>query len=223
MSEQFFKVEVLSDEAAQKRGWTVEIEGELKDVRHIRLENPKVGVLEYGNRPEGYDGWVFKENGGGGAITIPFARKDGQLLVGVILEDRKNMAGKQWCAIGGLVDPGESHFDAALREALEESGLLMRPELLPGLPTNSNRLFFVADPSADEGVHAYAVEVPFAALELEDGGFYAIKADLPAELRGKIFQKSSGHVRFMTWKEAINRSPDALFRAGISQLLANVL
>lgn len=207
----------------KQRGWTVEIDGVPSNAAHIRLSNPKVGVLEYGLRPEGFDGWAFAENGGGGSISIPFTRdEDDNVLIGVIIEDRKNMGGKQPCAIGGFVDPGESHMDAALREQLEEADLIAEVSPLKGLPGNSNRLLFVADPTADQGVHPFGVEIPFAALEKRDDGSYGFRSDIPPELRGKVMAKGGGDVRFMPWKRAIRQSPDVLFRAGVAQLLTQI-
>lgn len=39
----------------------------------------------------------------------------------------------QWCLVGGVLDPGEQPADAAAREALEETGLIVEPVALTEL------------------------------------------------------------------------------------------
>ena len=201
------------------RGWTVLLDGEEVQVGKIDISS-KFGTLTYGLRPEGYDSWVFREQGGGGAVTVPYAHTpDGHLLIGLLLEKRANMGDKPvWCTIGGFVDLGESHDTAQAREAAEESGLdATKAEELAGFNTNANRAFFVADASAGEGVHAYGLRLPFDWLEMDDECF---KLKNAAQLSN--FKKASD-VRFFSWRDAIGRSPDALARSAIAQLLAMVL
>lgn len=200
------------------RGWTVFINGKEQQVGKVEITS-KFGALTYGLRPEGYDGWVFREEGGGGAVTVPYARTpNGELLVGLLLEKRTNMGDEPvWCAIGGFIDQGESHDKAQSREAAEETGLdTAKAKELPGMNTNANRAFFIADASAGEGVHAYGLLLPFDWLEA-DGESSKLK---DAALLG---YKKAGDVRFFRWREAIGRSPDALARSAIAQLLASVL
>ena len=47
------------------RDWSVLVDGKEKRVGIIEIDS-KFGKLTYGLRPEGYDGWVFREQGGGG-------------------------------------------------------------------------------------------------------------------------------------------------------------
>ena len=123
-----------------------------------------------------------------------------------------------WCAIGGFVDPGESHGKAQEREAAEETGLdAAKAEELAGMNTNANRAFFVADASTGEGVHAYGLSLPFNWLEV-DGESYKLK---DAALLAGV--KKAGDVRLFPWRKAIGYSPDALARSAIAQLLATVL
>lgn len=202
------------------RGWTVLVDGEERLLVGKVEINSKFGSLTYGLRPEGYDGWAFREQGGGGVVTVPYTRRpDGELFVGLLLEKRANMGdGPVWCAIGGFVDPDESHDKAQAREALEESGLdTAKAKELAGVATNANRAFFVADVSAGEGVRAYSLFLPFDWLEA-DGESFKLKdvALLPG------FKKSSD-IRLFKWRDAIRRSADALARAAISQLLAEML
>jgi len=211
--------EIVAIPEDKGRGWTVLINGKEQQVGKIEITS-KFGTLSYGLRPEGFDGWAFREEGGGGAVTVPYARTpDGELLLGLVREKRANMGAEPvWCVIGGFIDPGESHEEAQTRETAEETGLdATRAEELTGLPANANRAFFVADAFGNEGVHAYGLELPFDQLE-EDGESWQLKN--AALLAG--FKKVD-EVRFFPWKDAIKRSPDALARSAIAQLLAAVL
>lgn len=202
------------------RGWTVLVDGEERAVNKIEIKS-KFGTLIYGLRPEGYDGWTFREQGGGGAITIPYAyTPQGELLVGLLLEKRANMGDEPvWCAIGGFIDPGETHKQAQVREANEESGFnTMKTDELTGLRTNPNRAFFIADANANEGVHAYGLALPFDQLKSDGGWNWKLK-----DTALLTSFKKANNVRFFRWREAILRSPDALARSAIAQLLAMAL
>lgn len=86
------------------RGWSVLVDGEGVQAGKVEISS-KFGTLTYGLRPEGYDGWAFREQGGGGAVTVPYAHTpEGELLIGLLLEKRANMGDEPvWCAIGGFV------------------------------------------------------------------------------------------------------------------------
>lgn len=199
-------------------GWEVKIDGEVRRVGLVEVSS-KFGTLTYGLRPEGYDSWVFRETGGGGAVTLPYAMApDGSLLVGLLLEKRPNMGEvSAWCVIGGFVNPNESHVAAQTREGTEESGLdTAQAGQLPGLGTNSNRAFFVAD-ATTEGVKAYGLIVPFGSLEPEGNGF-KLKPDTQM-----LDPKKVANVRFFPWKDAVRLTADALARSAIAQLLTAVL
>lgn len=190
--------------------WTLHVDGHIVPCRSARLES-RFGTWSYGLRPGGFDGWWFAEQRGGGAVTLPFSRVDGELFVGLIEEDRANMGGVVLCALGGFVDPGESHVDAARRETLEEAGLdptVAAP--LPGLPVVSNRLFFAANPHQGQGVHMYAFEVESAALTRESERM-TWASPQGAEVR---------EIVFLPWREAVARTADALALAAIARLLA---
>ncbi len=101
-----------------------------------------------------------------------------------------------WCAIGGFVDPGESHNEAQAREAGEESRLdTAMAEELAGMATNANRAFFIADASTGEGVRAYGLALPFNWLKADGKGFKLNDAALLSD-----FKKASD-VRLFRWRD----------------------
>ncbi|GAA1965576.1 NUDIX hydrolase [Kitasatospora viridis] len=57
------------------------------------------------------------------AVAVVFDEQ-GRVLLG-----RRADTGR-WALVGGIVDPGEQPADAAVRECLEETGVLAEPELL---------------------------------------------------------------------------------------------
>jgi len=121
-------VSPLTDEQLGKRGWGVRINGEVRpDVRSIDVENAEIGwEFYYGMRPEGHDGIVFRERKGGGSVVLPYTWWDGQIFVGVLLEDRFLQGGRVPNAPRGALDEGETHIVAAereLREELEDAGI----------------------------------------------------------------------------------------------------
>lgn len=214
-----FQVVRLLD--TDRRGWTVYIDGVETGVCEITIVGPK-GELRYGKRPEGYDAWVFREEAGGGSVTLLFTRDlNGNLLVGLIREKRANMGNAPvWCIMGGFVKHGESHEQAQQREAAQEGDInTSAAQILRGVPTNPNRAFFVADVEQAEGVHAYALQVPLEWLEAEEGSdFLRFKSHVL--LSGT---KGTSDVRFMPWKQAVLCSADSLARSAIAQLLTEEL
>lgn len=211
---------VMTSVPPEQRRWTVEIDGEKVSVGMVVFTHPNFGTVTYGLRPEGYDAWVVREPGGGGAATVPYARTpDGELLVALLRESRANMGDEPvWDLIGGFIDPGETHAEAQVREAEEETGLdTVRAHELPGLPAAANRAYWVADAKAGEGLHVWGIEVPFSHLEVDETfGGYKLKSSIGIE------ERKAAHVRFFPWREAVKCTPCALTRAAIAQLLADV-
>ncbi len=196
-------------------GWTV-TQG---DGGTVEISS-RFGTLSYGLRPEGYDGWVFAEHNGGGAVTLPYTYdKDGNLLIGLIEENRCNMGGYNvLCVIGGFVDPQETHDQAQVRESQEEAGVnTASARKLQGLSFNPNRAFFVADASKGEGIHAYAIRISFTQLTQNDRGFgFADGVQCPSI-------KKPGAVIFLPWREAVKATPDGIALAAIARLLVELL
>lgn len=192
----------------KKKGWEAEINGEPFDLRRLTLRS-RFGTLEYGQRSEGYDSWVFTEAGYGGAVTIPYCRgSNGELLIGLREENRANMGGKRLCAIGGFLNTLESHQDAQRRESKEEAGLDSVGAIAQGVRYNCNRAFFVADPEKGQGIQAHGLAVSSERLE---------RSSLPGSV-GKM-----GSVEFFEWTDAVTQlCGDAIALAAIAQVRANI-
>lgn len=127
------------------REWSFELNGQKVQVTHFRLSHPVIGTVEFGLRPEGFLGWVFRTTG---SVTLPYAFDNaGKLLIGLLPEKRANLGdGESPNVIGGYVDPGETNAQAQKREAEEESGLGNfegRPAL--GVPVSNQRTHNIAD------------------------------------------------------------------------------
>lgn len=200
----------------KQQGWVGSVQVEKGRVFYVRLENPRFGSLEYGERPEGYDAWAFREVGGGGAVVLPFARHDtGLLYVGLRQEERSNMAGTWLCAIGGFKDPGEGAKQAAVRETAEEAGLdATQSAPLEGLPLNTNRAFWVADPAKDEGIHCFALEVPWSWLEWRADERFGLRAGKQDPNLPK-----PETIVFLPWRTAVKETPDLVAAGAIARLI----
>ena len=202
--------------------WTVTVDGKIVTPRHIEISS-RWGTLAWGakletGREKRCEGWSFAEAGGGGAVTIPYVLHNGTTLVGMILEDRPNLGSKAaWCAIGGFIDPGESHREAQAREAAEEAGVdTEKARELAGLPATQDRLYYVSDIEKGEGLHTYALEMSMDALEA-DGDHWRLK-----EGAGAGF-KAPALVGFFPWRTTVQMSPDVCLRSGVALLLAELL
>lgn len=103
-------------------GWevqTVRDTGEvITDVRHFRASSPAIGVLNWGLRQDGRIGWGWSERGG--PVTIPIVFIEGQLYVGLLLEDHYNLGGSTLNAPRAMVKVGQTHRETALEDTLAE-------------------------------------------------------------------------------------------------------
>ncbi len=203
--------------AGSKRGWEVSINGVSSLVSSVFLHSDKYGTVCYGLRPEGYDSWTFAMQDS--SVVLPYTKNpDGEVFIGLIKENRANLGGEYWCALGGFADPGESFKDAAVRETAEESGMDAQTCVqLPGYPVVEDRLLFVADPNTGEGCNVnYGFLIPFEELKEDEDGNYRL-------INNPTDHKKADQVVFFPWKEAVKVTPDGIALAAISQLLVVVL
>jgi ADP-ribose pyrophosphatase YjhB (NUDIX family) len=202
--------------SGKNRGWKVLIDGVEQKVGLIKLIS-QYGDLTYGLRPEGYDAWVFEETGG--AITIPYCVTDnGEVLVGLLSENRPNMGGNVLCAIGGFTDFGETADQTQARETVEETGLELKAKKLDGLFLNPNRAFFVADCWDAKGVACFCAKIPSNLLVRDQD-----KNCFVFDNSENVAFKKASKVYFYSWREAIRITPDALAVALIGRLVATIL
>ncbi len=157
-------VRPMTAEEIAKRGWQLYLNGELvPDVASARLVQPKMGIeLAYGMRPEGFDGPVITEPGGGGSVIVPFTERDGKLYIGMVEQKRPLQGGVVLNVPRGFLRPDENHFQAANREATDETAYVAANlELfeLFGDGVNPNNAFFNTNKKG-MGVRFFALKVP---------------------------------------------------------------
>ncbi len=231
---QEYRVTPISPEPEEqaKRGWKAEINGKEFEgpVESVRIYNPNMNVeVAYGKRPEGYDGPVLKEPGGGGAVTVPYYYEDGQLYVAMVEEVRPTCTDgipeKVLNVPRGFLDPGQTHFETAKRELGEETGyepLEKRIKELEGQPMNPNSTFFVT--GKGKGVHTYGVRVyDFEIIQANQTNNpmereYTFDKDL-LHPTTKIGEKISG-CKFVHWTKAVQQ-PDMFTAAAVGRILAS--
>lgn len=217
---------VLTPIPAEKqatRGWRFEFNGKaIGYVEGFTLANDRFGTLEYGMTPAGYDGWCFSETGGGGSVIVPYCIVPvrNALYVGLIEQDRWAMGGKVWNLPRGFLNPGETHFETAQREAGEELGfnLAERFTELPGEAANPNSAFFVTEPG--KGVRFFGLEIRESELEYVFEDTYRLKTSVlspVSKTAETIFQ-----AKFRRCQEALQVS-DMFTVAGVGRLLSRVM
>lgn len=196
--------------------WEIRADGKVIRPRLLEFWS-EWGHLRLGLRPEGFHGWAYKP-GKGCVLTIPWSRTPvGEILVGMIHENRPNIEGGVWSVPGGAVDAGESHEQAARRETAEEAGIDTKGAAkLPGVDVNADRMLYIMSEGDEWGMRAYALEIPTRLLELSEGGRWLPKG-------GLIKHAKECELVFMPWREAILLSADALALSAIARLLREVL
>jgi|GEM_PF-2421442 len=196
--------------------WKAEVNGEPTDVRQLSLDS-RWGKLEFGQGSDGRKGWLWTETGGGGSVTTPWSvSPEGQLLIGILTENRQNMGGAVDCVIGGFKKPDETHQVTANREQEAEAGIIESAGELPGVPVNSNRLYFQADHRKGEGVHSFQVPVPFTDL--------VQLVDQPGCFVHKSWQPKPGTpLIFKPIEQAAQDCPDVLAYPGMLRVLLKLL
>lgn len=205
----------------QKRGWKVEVLGcdgqTITEVEEIRLSHPEFCIILYG-RMSGTDTdrLFIHENGGGGAVVIPYVWIGGRLFVGSLLQHRANMGGQVVCAIGGFRNQNETHREAADREYLQESRLPSGAFVELPNPGNPNRAYFVTDEDG-EGIHFYALQIPEEYLIPQGGDAYGINADF-LKVSTEDTEQIEGAIMVPVCVAAT--SADMLLNAAVSRLLS---
>ena len=213
------------------RGWTLTVDGETIEAKKFTLINERFGSqVEYGMRPEGYDGFVIRERGG--AVTLPYmVSPEGQILVGLIDEYRPTTGRDSILnAPRGMANIGESREQTALRELEEETGfsdkakLGMRAiELASDVSANST--YFDTSRPENEGTAFYALEVTSDHLELryEDDGkpYYAFPERTVETAEDAATEKIFGS-KFVPLHEAL-QSKDMFTGYAVGQLLGKLL
>jgi len=218
----------IPDDKKESRDWTILLDRvEFVDLAIIQIVNPRVGVVTYGMTPDGHDGWNFHEVGGGGSVIVPYAVWKKELFIGVIKQDRPNQGGNVLQLPRGLLDAGEDHFDAALRELSEEIGNKFSQKeimLLGGDPCNPNSTFFVTTPP-DEGVRFYAIQFRSNELmPLMEGEGYTLQPGLlkeSATTQATEFAERILGCQFIPWPKAAQLG-DMFTVAGVGRLLAHL-
>ncbi len=221
----------IADEAQEKRGWQLEVNGQIvPEVASATLSHDKMGLaLKYGRHPAGYDVWNFHEPGGGGAIAVPYAVVEGQLLLGTVSQNRPAAGGVISELPRGFKEPNETHEQTVAREMSEETGVnaIMDRFVLLGSGKNPNTAFF--DTSGEgEGLRFYGLQVNPDELEqrTDEKGvtYYAFRQDLleAAQAAADGSEKILGS-RFIPLKEAVSDSPDLMTGAGAGMLAAHLL
>ncbi len=232
---QEYRVSPISKEpeAQARRGWKLEINGKEAEgpIESASLINSRLGVeVIYGQRPEGYDGPVLKEPGGGGAVTIPYYVHEGSLYIGVVEEARPT------CTDGtdervlnvprGFLTHGETHFETARRELAEEAGyepLENRIIQLNGEPLNPNSTFFVT--GKDKGVRMYGVQVHD--FEVSNTNFSDNPTEREFQFDKEVIKPKSrvgeriGRSKFIHWTKAALQI-DMFTAAGVARILATI-
>jgi 8-oxo-dGTP pyrophosphatase MutT (NUDIX family) len=211
-------------EELDAKDWTVTVDGEERKVRHLVIENSKLGILSFGCRPEGTVGWIWEEVSGGAGI-IPYAMLEEKLFIGLIVEERQTMKGGQAQNIPrGFREPGATSRETAIREAIEELGfpdVVSRLEDLGGEPANSNSTFF--DTSTGGGFRYYGLYILPSELQRVPE---VSQADVPVyQFREGLFNPRSTagerilRCNFFPWDKAATVA-DTFSNAGTARLLA---
>ncbi|MBI2676575.1 MAG: NUDIX domain-containing protein [Candidatus Yanofskybacteria bacterium] len=182
-----------------KHDWTIEVDGQSVDAKHVVFDNPKFGKLSFGQRPEGTVGWMWHEASGGDQGVVPFSVINNLLYIGLIQEERPTIPGRfTWNIPRGFINPGETHLESAKRKLKEE---FFSVEIPPGILVRKDGGFII--PMFGGGT------ARFLCFEFRDGSIR------PAT---KIGEKI-GKCLFVDWRLAA-LVPDTFTGMGTLKLLA---
>lgn len=225
--------------AGLKRGWEVILERadgipiQITDLTRLSLVHPKFGRVTYGEHPNGgYDAWAIHEPGGGGSCVLPFIKmSDGSIFVGLLFEKRmlQTKVGMAWNTVMGFLEPGQSHFETAVGELGDETGikpLTDRVHLLPGHPGNHNssneETWGLAPDGQDEGMRFYSYEVLPSEVEGADDDDENLQLKAGLHPKPGVGEKIAA-CKFMYWKEAVRLTGDMQTMSAIGRLVAEKL
>ena len=213
------------------RGWTLTVDGETIEATQFTLVNERFGSqVEYGLRPEGYDGFVIRERGG--AVTLPYmVTPEGRILVGLVDEYRPTTGQQSTLnAPRGMANIGETREQTALRELEEETGYADKTQM--GMraielaqDVSANSTYFDTSRPENEGTAFYALEVSSDHLELrhQDDGtpYYAFPERTVETAEDAATEKIFGS-KFVPIHEAL-QSKDMFTGYAVGQLLGKLL
>jgi 8-oxo-dGTP pyrophosphatase MutT (NUDIX family) len=215
----YLVTEIPADEQVT---WRVEVNGKkVNSPRLVHVSSDRFGVLSFGQRPEGTQGWSWREIGGGGSGIVLFhIDEEKKLRIGLLLEGRPNMGGDVWNIPRGFINPGDTHFDSACSELSEEVGI-QNPDdrlfQLLGFPANANSTFF--DTSEGGGFHFFGFEVKKDEVKKAgDASKTLIFKQGSLTPKSKMGERIYG-CHFFPWNTVATMS-DMFSNAGFARLLA---
>jgi len=212
----------ISPEHQASRSWRVYVnDEEIAEVASVTITSDRFGTVRYGLTRLGYDGWSFREAGGGGMVVLPYVWHDSELWVGVVRQERPNQSGSVLNAPRGFVDAHETHEQGAARELAEETAITWPADRVIGLegePANPNSTFFETAPG--RGVHFYGVRVSPDELDTS-ADVPHIRADLISGHRAYAAARDERitGVAFIRWWEAATLA-DMFTNAAVARLCA---
>ncbi|MEK7514452.1 MAG: NUDIX domain-containing protein [Patescibacteria group bacterium] len=201
-------------EKGEERKYRIFADGKEIFPETLRIEGHGECAWMLGTRPEGWQGLLYREVGGGGSVTVPWVRmENGDILVGMVHEKRPNMGESPvWCAIGGMITPGETREQARLREGEEESGMKTHDaHFLPGPGVVQDRLFYIANIEKGEGVQCFGKEYSMDILEPAGESVWRPKL-------GTINHKKESLTHFFHLQDAALMTSDSLMMSAILKL-----
>jgi hypothetical protein len=213
-------------------GWNIQVfntaghKVQLENVGLIIGHNPKLGVtFTYGLTLGGFDGLQIHETGGGGAVIVPFFLKGGQCYIGVVEQLRHTQGGHVNNVPRGYRKPGENALENAVREFNEEVGPdtdKVSVEIYPlgGSPVNANSAHYETW-GVDEGVKFFTCEISANALEAQEDGSYAFRADMLGKIDDERKKEAIFGAKFIPWDQALALN-DAFTVVCVARLLAHL-
>lgn len=216
------------------RGWEIQTQNgqngqpEIISPNELVANQTKMGTeIRYGERPEGYDGFVIKEPNGGGAVTIPYLFVNGELYVGAQQQKRVTTGGLVTEVPRGFSLPHEEHDQTAKREFEEETGvtasLADRIKPLPGKPINPNTAYFQANLHKGEGVKLFGIEFKADEVQLRrdskdpERRVYTFTPDIQGDIKEKNEKIKPEGIRFFH-ADMLKNTPDAFTLAALARL-----